>query len=279
MAKKGGSPYPFILRLIAHLRNATYLVLALAAKISLQEDMVILTYHSVASSGDFYSVTPFAFKQQMEYLRNNYSVLPLSEISDFIRKKKRIPKKSVSITFDDGYQDFYTNAYPYLRKHRLPATVFVTTDYVDRVWPLSENGSTMLSWEQILEISGNGIEIGAHTVTHPNLQEKGLAEAKCEIIESKKIIEEHLNAKVRLFSYPFGRYTLQTVKIIRDCGFEGAVGGVGTVRKDLCPFVLNRVQIDSSISFLQFKTRLTKAVDWFREIEYAVRLLLRRRQD
>lgn len=277
MKKRDGAPDSSILRLIAPIRNCTCLALAFFAKISLQQEAVILTYHSVASNGDFFSVNPDSFRQQMDYLRKNYSVLSLAEISNFVKTKGKMPKKSVSITFDDGYHDFYVAAYPYLKKHKLPASVFVATKYVGETWPLSKNGSRMLLWKEILEISRNNIEIGAHTVTHPDLKEKELEEARFEIIESKKEIEKHLNKKVGFFSYPFGRCTQQTIAVVKDCGFEGAVGGSGSVQKSLSLFALKRVQIDSSLSFLQFVASLTKAVDWLRIIECSFKSMFRKR--
>lgn len=266
-----------ILRLIAVMRNCTRLVLAFFAKISLQQETVILTYHSVASNCDFYGVDPDAFRQQMDYLRKNYSIFSLAEISNLIKTKGKMPKKSVSITFDDGYHDFYINAYPYFKKYRLPATVFVATKYVGQTWPFSKNNSRILLWKEIAEIARNNIEIGAHTVTHTNLQEKRPEETKYELIASKKEIERHLNREVGFFSYPFGRYTWQTIAAVKDCGFEGAVGGRGSVQKSLSLFALKRVQIDSSLSFLQFVASLTKAVDWLRIIEGSFKSMFRKR--
>jgi peptidoglycan/xylan/chitin deacetylase (PgdA/CDA1 family) len=136
----------------------------------------------------------------------------------------------------------------------------------------------MLFWSEILEIAGNNIEIGAHTITHPNLQEEDSEEAEYEIVKSKSKLEERLRKTVRFFSYPFGRHNHQIREIVRDSGFEGAVGGTGTLSTGSCVFALNRVQIDRSISFLQFRVHLTKAADWSREIEQTIRALLRRRQ-
>lgn len=261
---------------IVSARNMMQLFLAFFARISSQKEVIILTYHSVGSNGDFFTVDPDAFRRQMEYLRNNYSIVPLSEVVNFVKGKKEMPRRSVSITFDDGYQDFYFNVCPYFRRYKLPATVFVTTGYVGQEWPFSKHGLGMLTWNEIEEISNNGIEIGAHTVTHPNLQEENPSKAECEIMESKREIEKHLKKNVRFLSYPFGRYTNRLLEIAENSGFEAVFGGRGTVREGSCLFVLNRVQIDRSISFLQFKAYLTKAVNWTKKIEKTGRILLRR---
>jgi len=258
-------------------RNTVHLLLAFFASVNQTKEVIILTYHSVGSNDDFYTVTPEAFSRQMEYLRNNYSIVPLSEVVDFAKGTKEMPRRSVSITFDDGYRDFYSNVYPYFRKYELPATVFVTTGYVGKEWAFNEYGLEMLTWDEIEEISINNIEIGAHTVTHPSLKKENRWKAEYEIIESKREIETRLKKRVRFFSYPFGRYTDQVSEILKNSDFEAAVGGRGTVHKGSCLFPLNRVQIDRSVSFLQFKARLTKAVDWSRNIEQAVRTLLGKR--
>jgi len=253
-----------------------HLFMAFFARISSQIMVIILTYHSVGSNGDFLTVDPNGFRRQMEYLRNDYSIVSLSEVVDFVKGRKQMPSRSVSITFDDGYRDFYLNVYPYFRRYKLPATVFVTTGYVGQDWPLGKHGLEMLTWNEIEEISNNGIEIGAHTVTHPNLQEENPSKAEYEIMESKREIEKHLKKSVRFLSYPFGRYTNRILEIAKNSGFEAVVGGRGTVHEGSHLFVLNRVQIDRSISFLQFKARLTKAADWSREIEKSIRILLGR---
>lgn len=263
---------------IVFARNMMHLFLAFFARIGSQREVIILTYHSVGSNGDFLTVDPDAFRRQMEYLRNNYSIVPLSEVVNFVKGKKETPGRSVSITFDDGYRDFYFNVYPYFRRYKLPATVFVTTGYVGQEWPLGKHGLEMLTWNEIEEISNNGIEIGAHTVTHPNLQEENPSKAEYEIMESKREIEKHLKKKVRFLSYPFGRYTNRILEIVENSGFEAVVGGRGTVHEGSYLFVLNRVQVDRSLSFLQFKAHLTKAVDWSREIEQTIRILLGRHQ-
>jgi hypothetical protein len=154
--------------------------------------------------------------------------------------------------------------------------VFVATGYVGKEWPFGMSHPKTLTWEQIEEISNNNIEIGAHTVTHPNLQQEKPEKVEHEIMKSKEEIEKHLRRTVRFFSYPFGKYTNQILKIIENAGFEAGIGGLGTVQKSSCLFTLNRVQVDRSITFLQFKARLTKAVDWSGKIEQIVRTVLRR---
>jgi peptidoglycan/xylan/chitin deacetylase (PgdA/CDA1 family) len=256
--------------------NSLCLALSLFPALLSQKEIVILSYHSVGLDSDFRTVEPKDFIRQMEYLKSNYAIVPLAEVLECIGKEERPARRMVSITFDDGYQDFYLNVYPFLRKNKLPATVFVATGYVGKEWPFVESHPKILTWEQIEEISNHNIEIGAHTVTHPNLQQEKPEKVEHEIMKSKEEIEKHLRRTVRFFSYPFGSYTNQIVEIVENAGFEAAVGGLGTIQESASLFTLNRVQVDRSISFLQFKAHLTKAVDWSGKIEQTVKTLLRR---
>jgi peptidoglycan/xylan/chitin deacetylase (PgdA/CDA1 family) len=266
-----------ILKLFAFTRKIVILGLAFFSKLSFQREIVILMYHSVEITKDFYAVDPAEFTRQIDYLKNNYSVVSLAEIVDFIKKRKKISRKSVAITFDDGSQDLYENAYPYLSKSNLPATVFVTTGYVGKNWhddntlpPLK-----MLTWKQIEEMSQNNIEFGAHTVTHPDLKAITLEEAKNEISHSKMDLEQHIKKRVRFFSYPFGRQNEEVIDIVKSSGFEGAVGRAGTIGNSAQMFVLNRIQVDSSVSFMLFKARLTKATNMLSLIEERAKVLVK----
>jgi len=260
------------------LRDIMYLVFAFFSKLSLQREIVILMYHSVNSINDFHAVDPAEFRRQIEYLKRNYTIVSLNEMVDFVKGKRNLPRKSVAITFDDGYHDCYLNVYPYFRKNKLSATVFVTTEYIGKEWPLSNHHPKMLTWKEIEEMSKNNIEIGAHTATHPSLQETSLKEAENEILRSKKEIEKHIKKNVNYFSYPFGRYTPKIGDVVESSGFKAALGGEGTIRKDTQIFFLNRIQVDSSVSFMLFKARLTKAVDWLEKLEQLPRKYLKNHQ-
>lgn len=259
---------PNVAHFIRLAKNIMYLALAFFSKLSLQREIVILTYHSVDSISDFHAVDPKEFRRQIEYLRLNYTIVSLDEIVDFVKERRNLPRKSVAITFDDGHHDCYLNVLPYFRKNKLSATIFVITGSIGRVHGLT--------WGEIKEMGKNNIEIGAHTVTHPNLRELSLQDAENEILGSKKEIEKHTKENVNYFSYPFGGYTPQIVDIVRSSGFKAGLGGVGTVRKEREVLVLNRIQVDSSVSFMLFKARLTKAVDWLKRLEQITKKILQK---
>lgn len=123
-----------IYRFIRSTRNTLCLTLSLLPTLLSRSENVILTYHSIGKNNIFNTVEPQNFIRQLEYLKKNYIIVPLSTILEFIDTGVRPAKRMVSITFDDGFLDFYQNVYPLLRKDNLPATVFVATDYIGKEW-------------------------------------------------------------------------------------------------------------------------------------------------
>jgi peptidoglycan/xylan/chitin deacetylase (PgdA/CDA1 family) len=214
----------------------------------------------------FYTVLPDEFARQMDYLRKKYKILSLTEIVEFAEGKRNLPMKSVAITFDDGYYDNYLLAYPYFREHNVPATIFVCTSRVGESIPLDGIPLKALGWNEIIEMSRDNIVIGAHTVNHPDLCKLSIDQARQEIQEAKTQIEQRIGKKVDYFSYPSGRYNKQIIGLVRLLGFKGAVGGEGLVHRGSETYLLNRVQVDSSIPFIMFKVRLSRALAWYRKI-------------
>lgn len=216
-------------------------VLLLAAHAGLSRAYMtpILMYHHVDERWQEWklSVSPDSFERQMEFLKaHRYNVLSLGDYIDLLKNKKPIPKKSVVITFDDGYDNNFTEAFPILKKMQFPATIFIQVDGVGR--------KGYMTWDDILILIENGIEIGSHTVHHgflPNLSEE---EMKKEICESKAQLETHLQRPVPLFSYPGGGFTPAARQAVIDAGYAGAVA---THPKhhypNLDPYALKRIRI------------------------------------
>lgn len=206
----------------------------------------ILMYHSINPASNPYMelliVSPKIFERQMRFLKeHNYNVISLNEVAAMIKNKKKIPPKTIAITFDDGYKDNYIYAFPILKKYNLPATIFIIVNEVGR--------PDRLSWDDIATMQACGlITFGSHTLTHPYLPDTGLERViEKELRDSKKILEEKLGEKVDIFCYPGGRFNPKIKEATIAAGYQAAVAtkpGKGFVNDDL--FALKRLRISSN---------------------------------
>lgn len=172
----------------------------------------ILMYHYVRTVADpsdqvgiNLSVTPELFDAQMRYLaENGYTTLTMQEIHAVLNGQKTLPAKPIALTFDDGYRDFYTAAWPILQKYGLKATNYVVTDFIG--W------EQYMSWSMLQELDTTGqIEIGSHTRSHPDLRALSAERRWDEIIGSKAILEQGLGHPIGAFCYPAGFYNAAVI--------------------------------------------------------------------
>jgi len=207
----------------------------------------ILMYHSVhpgALPKNRLEVSDFAFQRQMAFLkRNHYNVVSLEKLADLVREKKRIPPRTVALTFDDGIKDIYNYAFPVLKKYNFPATMFIILDEVDR--PQNDR----FSWEEIKVMQDSGvITFGSHALgPEPLINIKSEEEIRRQIFESKRILEEKLGKRVNTFSYPEGRFNDAIRRMVVDAGYQAAVTtSVGKKFPNDDVFALKRLRISST---------------------------------
>jgi peptidoglycan/xylan/chitin deacetylase (PgdA/CDA1 family) len=209
----------------------------------------IIMYHSInpdAQSENRLAVSEEAFERQIRFLKNQrYNVLSLESIAALIKEKKRIPTKTVAITFDDGYKDDYIYAFPILKKYNLPVTIFVIVNEVGR--------ADRLSWDEIKEMQGAGIvTFGSHAIgPEPLVNIKSDEEIKRQISDSKRILEEKLGRPINAFSYPEGRFNDRIKQLVIASGYKLAVAtnpGKGFANNDI--FALKRLRISSTANNL-----------------------------
>lgn len=188
-----------------------------------QHRVPVLMYHEIAdatATSSPLAVAPDVFADQLGYLRQaGFNTLTAGELAAFLTDGAgELPERPIVLTFDDGYGDFYTDGLPVVKQNGFTGTLFQTTGGV------GEEGEAkrMLNWREIAEIHAAGIEIGAHTVMHPQLDilpEKNLRD---ELYISKSELEEHLGFEVPGLAYPFG-YSNQRVRdVAREFGYTYA---------------------------------------------------------
>lgn len=227
--------------------------------------VLVLMYHRINDQlepGEW-NVEPRRFQEQMEFLADHAQVIRAEQTRETIREKAF----SVLITFDDGYRDNYSQAYPVLKKLNLPALVFLITGMTGTQMarprysrmPLPD----MLSWEEAKEMSGHGIVFGAHTVNHPHLSVLDYEEQKKEIEGSLKFMNQKLDEfgpssivphPSEFFCYPYGEYNDDTLKILRESGVKFAFSiKPGINDAAIPPLELRRVGVDGRLSMEEFK--------------------------
>jgi len=223
---------------------------------------IILMYHNIdippkgARIPNLY-VTPRMFRFQMWYLRlAGYQVLSIQELVAAVEAGDT-RHNMVALTFDDGYEDFYKNAYPVLKHYGYPSTVYVVSKLVGKnnVWDSrNENfAKPLMDWDTIREISKNGVQIGSHTKTHPELTRIQSDELNKEIAGSKNEIEDHLDRTIDAFCYPGGNQNKEVQEAVKKAGYRHAVTTQrGHVDKGYDPFALRRIPIKLITNPLSF---------------------------
>lgn len=198
------------------------------------------------------------FSAQLAWLKAmKYNVLDLNTCLMAARGEIPMPSRAVVLTFDDGFEDFYTYAFPVLKHYGFPAIVYVLADYIGgrAEWFAKEGREcpAMLKHEQILEMIQHGIEIGSHGLSHVKLAEVPLNIMRKEVFDSKIKIEALVQREVHHFCYPYGSYDVQVMHAVKEAGYDSAVtcvrGGV-FVKSDL--YQLARKAISFGDSLLGF---------------------------
>ncbi len=194
------------------------------------------------------TVSPDAFETQMDFLAiNGYHPIRLAELADFLLGGPPLPDKPIVLTFDDGYADNYSSVFPTLRNKKFPGTFFVIADFVnDGRWGY-------MNWAQLAEMVKSGMEIGSHSLNHPDLYRKSRTLQNNETAGSKKMIEANLPTTVVSFSYPAGNYDATTLAALRAAGYLAAVTEIQGERQTSDKILeLRRIRIRGTFSINDF---------------------------
>lgn len=174
----------------------------------------ILAYHSIDDSGSVISIPPGLFSKQAEWLASGeVQVVPLEDI-------QRSPPEShsVAVTFDDGFANFASVAWPELRERQLPVTLFVVADYVGRTnnWNPDSNirPLPLLGWDELGRLAEEGVTLGSHTRTHPDLTRLDASRMEDEVAGSTERIHRETGVRPQTFAYPYGRHNLSVAETV-----------------------------------------------------------------
>lgn len=225
----------------------------------------ILMYHRVGSyaeQGELNIVSQKSFAHQMKYLhKHGYHVISLDDLVDGITKARSINRNTVVITFDDGFEDNYTQAFPILRKYDHPATFFVVSSWVGK--------PNFMTWDQLRDMQASNMEIASHSHQHlylPDVKEHDQLEL--EIVHSKKVLEESLGKPVRYFSYPVGGYTEEIKDMVKSAKYKGACAtNRGYDRFNTRPYELKRIRINDRDNWFNMWIKLSGYYNLFRSFK------------
>ena len=190
---------------------------------------VVLCYHSVDPRPNYLGLTPDLFDAHLAWLEEHCQVVSLDEL---VAEPRRSGGPYVAITFDDGYADNHEFALPLLVDHGIEATFFLTAGLVDQDRPTLERFKYLrnvdeemirpLQWTQVAEMLQAGMQIGAHSYTHPNLAGLDGSELAYEVAHSKRIVEDRIGHDISTMAYPFGRPKVHVTQPVLE-----AVGRAG----------------------------------------------------
>lgn len=191
--------------------------------------ITIVAYHSIGDGLDPYTMSRAAFAAQMRLISQRYEVMRLRDIATALAGPRS--SRSAILTFDDGFLDFFTTAYPILEKLGLPATVFVPSGFVGGYNDWDANGviarKPLMAADHLRQLQQTGlVDFGSHTIDHVRMTRQSRAEMRRQAVDSKSALEEFTGSPVTMFAYPYGMlddYSLETERVLSEAGYRIAV--------------------------------------------------------
>ena len=188
-----------------------------------EANVPILMYHHVVDLPidatelqTTWTVTPKKFDAQMQWLAHNgYRSITMAQLIAHLKNRQPLPAKPIIISFDDGWEEQYSTAFPILTKYGLSGTFFVYTHPLDH--------TEYMTWAQVQELAAAGMDIQSHSITHPHLRTMAPDAAFKEVAESKATLEKRLGKPVVAFCYPYGEYNNAIIEMVKRAGYESAV--------------------------------------------------------
>ncbi len=196
------------------------------------------------------SISPADFATQMDWLsQKGFHSVDFNDVRAYFAGTHPLPTKPVVLTFDDGYADLYTAAFPILSAHDFKAVAYIVSGFIG--WP------GYATADQIVQMDHNGIEIASHTVDHADLARSSLGSMRRELTESKRSLEQLVGHPVLDFAYPSGKFNAQAVTEVERAGYQTAVTTMESVYHSVADrFVWTRVRVGGGESLADFTSRL-----------------------
>ncbi len=223
----------------------------------------ILMYHHIEQAPPYanairrdLSVSPEDFEAQLAYLRREgYETITLNDLALHLTMGMTLPAKPIILTFDDGYANAYTNAFPLLQRYGFIGTFFVISE------PVNAGDPSFLSWSQVEEMYAAGMRFEPHSHNHPDMRNRSFDFVVFQVLAPKEAIEARTGEPCRFFAYPAGRYDQFVIDVLRSADIWGGVlteQGATHTADDL--FTLRRVRVHGGDDLSAFVRILN--LDW-----------------
>jgi peptidoglycan/xylan/chitin deacetylase (PgdA/CDA1 family) len=219
----------------------------------------ILCYHNMgAQTRGRLLMSASAFEEQMRYLkREGYHVITLKQFLEFTSLKQQLPRKTVVLTFDDGWKSFKEFAYPILKELGYPATLFIYTDFI--------GARIALSWADLKDLAQEGFDIEAHSKTHEDMRKKASESdeeynkrMQAELVVPLAIFQQRVGQSPKIIAYPYGSHDDGVVKRTREAGYIAALDVRRQGNPSFTPVLtIHRAQIYSEMTLDDFVRNLT----------------------
>ncbi len=223
----------------------------------------ILMYHHIAQpppNADRIrynlSVPPARFEAHLRYLKEaGYTTITLDDLIYYLTQGRPLPPKPIILTFDDGYRDNYTNAFPLLKKYGFTATFFIITDLVNQGHP------EYLTWDMVREMRAAGMRFGAHGRTHIDLSQADLDQLVWQALGSTEVFQVELGEPARYIAYPSGKYNDQVIAVYKSAHYwAGLTTQQGATHESTRLFELKRIRVEHDTTVERLQALL--ALDW-----------------
>jgi peptidoglycan/xylan/chitin deacetylase (PgdA/CDA1 family) len=187
----------------------------------------VLLYHSVSADGAGmmrrYTMAPALFRAHVEWIADQgFETLTVSDYARALRAENALPARPLVVTFDDGYADFLDEAAPVLAEYRIRSTLYVTTRPVGETRRGTLAGRPMLMWRELSQLAAIGVEIGAHSHDHAQLDLLPRPKVREQVTTCKRLLEDRLQTEVPSFAYPHGYNNASTRRVVREAGYSSA---------------------------------------------------------
>ena len=265
------------------------------------ERIPVLAYHCVGPSDSMMGADPTVFRRQLAYLKaRGYRTISLP---DYLRQKGRNRtrnERTFLLTFDDGFADLYTHAFPILRELSFTAVIFLATDFVGRraAWIARDmdrirqrlipnlkmtpreaqaeieglkrfNDRRLLSWPQVEEMHRCGIDFQSHSCSHPFLSDLTPQSVRQEVADSKATLEARLGQAIECFAYPYGDYNHPCLKTaLQETGYAAAFCDSWSPPRDKAgdPYESNRIPIGNQAGAAYLRLCFSAGFSWYRSL-------------